>query len=259
VFRPALPVPPPSNGGGGSPPPPPAPPPHDPGHGHGGHDHARPHGGHGSQTVAEWTDDGASSTGWTSSGGDAPAPADAFDNGVPAAAAATNLPPCPDPEALRQEMQQVADRTRAELESSPQWARNRADVRIALGDVDVAQAHLNALLAQRPAYQAALADVNDAEAVLAALRARDGAAASPAEVTVLAQARLDAAGRLEQVRRAALATDPQLARLADELAAARARLTGAGSAREMLQRRSAADLLNDPQWQAARQQLNGMP
>ena len=159
-------------------------------------------------------------------------------------------PPATDPlvqrNAARDAMDQVQARLTADMESTSQWNDMTATVAQALSDLETAQQRIEASLSDRPDYQAAVAQKQAAEEL--ADQMQSSADYSPAEMMPIAQRDLAAGKLITQLQTQALAADPQWL-------AARARLQSTAAGRVAMQNQLHADLLNDPSWQAAREQL----
>jgi hypothetical protein len=148
--------------------------------------------------------------------------------------------------AARDAMDQVQARLTADMESSSQWNEMNATVAQATLDLESAQQRVEAMLSARSDYQAAVAEKQAAQEVADQMHA--SADYSPEEMTPIAQRDLAADKLITQLQTQALAADPQWL-------AARERLQSTANGRLAMQSQLHADLLNDPSWQAARQQL----
>ena len=143
-------------------------------------------------------------------------------------------------------MDQVQARLTADMESSSQWNEMNATVAQALSDLESAQQRVEATLRVRGDYQTAVAQKQAAQELADQMHA--SADYSPAEMMPVAQRDLAAGKLITQLQTQALASDPQWL-------VARERLQSTAAGRVAMQNQLHADLLNDPSWQAARQQL----
>jgi len=143
-------------------------------------------------------------------------------------------------------MDQVVARLTADMESTSQWNEMTATTTQALADLESAQLRIEATLSARPDYQTAMAQKQAAEELANQMNASGNY--SPAEMTSIADRALEAGKQITQLQTQALSTDPQWL-------TARARLQATAAGRVAMQNQLHADVLNDPTWQAARQQL----
>jgi hypothetical protein len=172
-------------------------------------------------------------------------------DGAPCDDTPVNCPPPVDPlvqrNAVRDSMDQVQARLKADMEASPEWDQMSADVSQALSDLESARARIEATLNGRADYRAAVAQKQEAQEMVDQMQASGDP--SPEETTPIAQQELAAGKEVTQLQTQLLANDPQWTD-------ARARLQASAAGRDAMQRQLHADLLNDPQWQAARQVLD---
>lgn len=150
------------------------------------------------------------------------------------------------PNQARDAMDDVQTRLTADMQASPQWNQTFTATQQAVSDLESARQRIEAALSQRSDYQAALAQRQAAQEVVDQMHA--GGNETPEEMTPLAQRRLDAAKAITQMQVQALQADPQWVAAHNQLLA-----TAAG--RVAMQNQLRADLVNDPLWRAARQQL----
>jgi hypothetical protein len=145
----------------------------------------------------------------------------------------------------RQAIDSAVSRAQAELYSSPQWASATEELQKATAEMSAATDRANALLDSRPDYLAALQQKQEAQDLAAALHERG---AGMNDVLPVAQRDLEASKTLARIRRDVMANDSALLQ-------ARLRLQTAVSDGEMLRQRLRAQIVNDPQWQEAKRQL----
>lgn len=162
-------------------------------------------------------------------------------------------PPAPDISALqnaaRTQMIQVQARAQANFDASPQWKQLNLDIMRALSDLETARKHVLETLANQPDYQSALAEKQATRQRADSMR--DHGDPSLELMLPVAQAALDAAGKVSKLENAALANDPAWQE-------ARSRLASLAIDRQNMLNQLQIDVHNDPVWQAAKQQLDSL-
>jgi len=151
-----------------------------------------------------------------------------------------------DSNAARATMNSIGSRAAAELYSSPQWESATADLKQATAELAAAKDRIAQVLNSRPDYRAALEQKQEAQQLAAALHEQG---ASLSAVWPVAQRDLEASTTLTRLQREAMAGEPELVHAQD-------RLQAAVAARRSLQEGLRAQIMNDPQWQQARQELD---